>query len=159
MKRLRLVMVGIVVAVVLPSTVMAQATKVKTNSLTRCQRFDAAVEIKATAVDQLRASRSATVTRINDRVTGLVGRMDVRGHDSSKLKADQAEFERRAALVDRDYNDLSTAIRSAKGSCAASGSLQLARDKLTILNSDLRDLQNWLAVILREDILSLKVAG
>ncbi len=159
MKRLRLMMVGLAAAIMLPSVVLAQQTTSKATIPNRCQRFDVAIDLRASSVDSLRKARADTASRIDARLTGLLGRLTVRGLDPAKIKADQAEFDRRAALVDRDYDDLATAVRSAKGACAAAGSLQPARDKLAVLTSDLHDLQNWLGVILRVDILSLKAGG
>jgi hypothetical protein len=160
MKRLRLVMLGVLALVLVPSVVLGQqSTKTKSTSMTRCERFDAAVDERAVAIMQKQTNHSLTASRIEARVTGLTGRLDIRGLNSDKLKADLVELEHRTALLNRDYDDLVASVRSAKGACAAQGSLQPAREKLDILSSDMRDLQTWLRSILRPDILAIKIEG
>jgi hypothetical protein len=149
-------MVGVLVTVMVPAVVLAQETKAKTTGLTRCEQFDSALEVRATSIDELARSKSDTAGRIDARLTGLVGRLEVRKLDTTRLVADQTELARRSALVARDYGDLAVSVRAAKGSCAAASSLQPARDKLVILQTDIHDFQTWLQVILRADILRLK---
>jgi hypothetical protein len=154
------VVMGVLTATPLfmPSQVQALTNKEQE----RCNLVTSRIELLTTRYGNNKQRHVNAYINAKDRITNLVNKLESKGYDVSKLKADLIVWEEKTQKFGTDYQEFINILNESKTYiCGQSNgdflaSLAKARQQLLIIRQDVLDIRLYYQETIRADIQALK---
>ena len=132
--------------------------------LASCANISGRIDIKLGIYKTLRENHLNRFNNTRDRIKKLIERLDAKGMDTTKVKADLQTLGTKIDKLATDTNNFITKLESTKEfDCADSKgkfkeTVDAARTLRATIKADVTDIKNFLQTILRVDVKALRAA-